>query len=96
MADVAGIFGTADIAFNQAAIDQANDVYPFKISTWQEIKIRYNVMKNQNRKGVTLIEMVVAVAIMLLFLAMGGKFLRTASRVGRQIITGWRSSKMPA
>lgn len=31
-------------------------------------------MKNLNRKGFTLLEMVIAVAIMLLFLALGGKF----------------------
>lgn len=31
-------------------------------------------MKNSNRKGVTLVEIVIAVAIMLLFVAMGGKF----------------------
>lgn len=38
MADVTGIFGTADIAYSPAAIDQANNVYPFKINTWQEVK----------------------------------------------------------
>ncbi|MBI5554229.1 MAG: hypothetical protein HY920_00035 [Elusimicrobia bacterium] len=38
MADVTGIFGTADIAYSAAAVDQANNVYPFKIITWQEVK----------------------------------------------------------
>ena len=38
MADVTGIFGTADIAYNPSAVDQANNVYPFKILTWQEVK----------------------------------------------------------
>jgi hypothetical protein len=38
MADVTGIFGTADIVFNPTAVDQANNVYPFRIITWQEVK----------------------------------------------------------
>lgn len=38
MADVTGIFGTADIAYSPAAVEQANEVYPFKIITWQEVK----------------------------------------------------------
>ncbi|MDD5491207.1 MAG: hypothetical protein PHV60_00820 [bacterium] len=38
MAEVTGIFGTADIAFNPTAVEQANNVYPFKILTWQEMK----------------------------------------------------------
>ncbi len=38
MADVTGIFGTADIAYSTAAVELANNVYPFKIITWQEVK----------------------------------------------------------
>jgi hypothetical protein len=38
MADVTGIFGTADIAYSASAVNQANNVYPFTILTWQEVK----------------------------------------------------------
>ena len=38
MADVAAILGTADIVYDPNAIDAANDLYPFKIITWQEVK----------------------------------------------------------
>ncbi len=38
MADVTGIYGTADIAYNTASVEQANNVYPFRILTWQEVK----------------------------------------------------------
>jgi len=38
LADITGIFGTADLYYSAAAVDQANNVYPFKILTWQEVK----------------------------------------------------------
>lgn len=38
LADITGIFGTADLYYSDTAVDQANNVYPFKILTWQEVK----------------------------------------------------------
>lgn len=38
MADVTSIFGTADIVYSATAVEQANDVYPFEIIAWQEVK----------------------------------------------------------
>ncbi len=36
--EVTGIYGTADIFYNAAAIEQANNSYPFRIVSWQEVK----------------------------------------------------------
>jgi hypothetical protein len=38
MADVAAIIGTADITYDASAISAANNLYPFKIIAWQEVK----------------------------------------------------------
>ncbi len=42
MADVTGLYGTSDIAYNSTAVQLANNVYPFKIIAWQEVKNQVN------------------------------------------------------
>lgn len=38
MADVAGITGTSSISYDAAKVSDANNLYPFKIISWQEVK----------------------------------------------------------